>query len=131
MITRIKFAFAELVSPRPVPRLLPGHPLHRTADPFSGNEFPNPQQACVGDSGLPVSVEVGANVDTAAGAHTITGNGTLLDTCAIDSTNPTFAPSLKWRGGVIVMPRSPLENFNGCKGWGEVSNDSSPRTPEF
>jgi len=92
------------------PVYFPGNLSTEPLTAFSGNESPNPQQACPGYSGLPVFVEVGANVSTAAGAHTMTGNGSPLNTCAIDSSNSTFAGSLKWHGGVIVMPQSPLQN---------------------
>ena len=79
---------------------------------YSGNESPNPLQACAGYSGsvgLPVFIEVGGNVSTTAGpVHTFTGNGTPLAHCVIDSQNPTFTSYLKWRGAVIVIPKAPL-----------------------
>lgn len=79
---------------------------------YSGNESPNPLQACAGYSGtvgLPVFIEVGGNVSTTTGpVHTFTGNGTPLAHCVIDSQNPTFTSYLKWRGAVIVIPKAPL-----------------------
>jgi uncharacterized protein YkwD len=92
------------------PVYFPGNLSTEPLTSFSGNEFPDPTSACPGYGGLPVFVEVGGNVSTAVGAHTITANGTVLDTCAIDSTNSTLGSYLKARGGVIVMPRQPLQN---------------------
>jgi uncharacterized protein YkwD len=92
------------------PVYFPGNLSTEPLTTFSGNETPDPLQACPGYSGLPVFVEVGSNVNTAAGTiHTFTGNGVALDNCVIDSTNPTFTSYLKWRGGVIMMPRQPLQ----------------------
>jgi hypothetical protein len=60
---------------------------------------------------LPVFVEVGGNVATTAGPiHTITGNGVSFENCVIDSTNPTLGSSLRSRGGVVLIPRQPLQN---------------------
>ena len=93
------------------PVVFPGNLATEPLTSYSGNEFPNPQQACPGYTGLPLFVEVGANVDTTAGpVHSLTGNGTALTHCIIDSTNPTFTSYLKWRGGVIVFPQQPLQN---------------------
>jgi len=92
------------------PVFFPGNGATEPLTSYSGNESPNPQSACPGYNGLPLFIEIGGNVSTAAGAHTLTGNGTLLDTCTIDSANPSFTSNLKWRGGVIVMPRAPLQN---------------------
>ena len=55
-------------------------------------------------------IEVGGNVSTSATVHTITANGTVLDTCTIDSSNASLASYMTARGGVIIMPRSPLRN---------------------
>jgi hypothetical protein len=79
---------------------------------YSGHEFPNPLQACSGYSvpvGLPVFVQVGGNVATTAGAHSFTGNGTPLEHCVIDSHNSAVGSMLASRGGVIVIPRQPLQ----------------------
>jgi hypothetical protein len=80
---------------------------------YSGNEFPNPLQACpgyTGTVGLPVFVEVGGNVSTTAGStHSFTGNGAALAHCVIDSSNAAVGSYLKWRGGVIVIPQKPLQ----------------------
>jgi len=93
------------------PVFFPGNLSTEPLTRYSGNEFPDPQTACPGFSGLPVFVEVGGNVSTTAGAvHTIIGNGTSLPDCVIDSTNPTLGSYLKERGGVILMPQSPLQN---------------------
>jgi hypothetical protein len=92
------------------PVFFPGNGASEPLTAYSGNESPNPQSACPGYSGLPLFIEIGGNVDTVAGAHTLTGNGTLLATCVIDSSNPSFAGNLKWRGGVIVMPQAALQS---------------------
>jgi hypothetical protein len=60
-------------------------------------------------TGLPVFVEVGGNVATTVTVHTITGNGTPLAHCVIDSTNANLAQYLTGRGGVIVIPQQPLQ----------------------
>jgi hypothetical protein len=99
-----------MTAPGQYPVFFPGNGTTEPLTSYSGNEFPDPTQACPGYTGLPVFVEVGANVDTTAGAvHSFTGNGTALTHCVIDSTNPTFASYLKWRGGVIVFPQAPLQ----------------------
>jgi hypothetical protein len=80
---------------------------------YSGNEWPNPLQACPGYSGtvgLPVFIEVGGNVATTAGpTHSFTGNGTPLAHCVIDSQNAALSGYLKERGAVIVIPQAPLK----------------------
>jgi hypothetical protein len=93
------------------PVYFPGNNSTEPLKAYSGNETPNPQQACPGYTGLPLFIEVGANVNTAAGpVHTLVANGTSLANCVIDSTNATFASYLKWRGGVIIFPQQPLQN---------------------
>jgi len=91
-------------------------PANGSSEPltqYSGNEFPDPLQACPGyavPTGLPVFVEVGGNLSTTAGAvHSFTGNGVALDHCVIDSTNSSVGSYLTTRGGVIVVPRQPLQ----------------------
>jgi hypothetical protein len=94
------------------PVLFPGNNTREPLTTYSGNEFPDPLQACAGYSmptGLPIFIEVGGNVATTAGAvHTFTGNGVPLAHCVIDSTNGALGSSLKYRGGVILIPRQPL-----------------------
>ena len=100
-----------MTAPGQYPVFFPGNGTTEPLTSYSGNEFPDPTQACPGYTGLPVFVEVGANVATTAGAvHSFTGNGSALTHCVIDSTNPTFASYLKWRGGVIVFPQAPLQS---------------------
>jgi hypothetical protein len=81
---------------------------------YSGNEFPDPLQACPGYSlpaGLPVFIEIGGSVRTTAGSsHSFTGNGVALAHCVIDSTNSAVGSYLQQRGGVIVVPRQPLQS---------------------
>jgi FG-GAP-like repeat/Cysteine-rich secretory protein family len=99
-----------MTAPGQYPVYFPGNGTTEPLMSYSGNEFPDPTQACPGYTGLPLFVEVGANVATTAGAvHSFTGNGTALTHCVIDSTNPTYASYLKWRGGVIVFPQAPLQ----------------------
>ena len=93
------------------PVYFPGNGSTEPLTAYSGNEFPDPQSACPGYSGLPLFVETGGNVSTTAGpVHTVTANGTALANCVIDSTNATLGNSLKYRGAVIVMPQSPLQS---------------------
>ena len=100
-----------MTAPGQYPVYFPGNGSIEPLTAYSGNEFPDPTQACPGYSGLPVFIEVGANVATTAGpVHTLVGNGASLTNCVIDSTNATFAPYLTWRGGVIVFPQQPLQN---------------------
>ena len=101
-----------MTAPGQYPVFFPGNGSTEPLTAYSGNEFPDPtgSTGCPGYSGLPLFIEVGGNVNTSASAHAVTQNGTLLDTCAIDSTNATYSSYLKWRGGVIVMPRSPLQS---------------------
>ena len=100
-----------MTAPGQYPIFFPGNGTTEPLTAYSGNEFPDPTQACPGYTGLPLFVEVGANVVTTAGTvHSFTGNGVPLVHCVIDSTNPTFASYLKWRGGVIVFPQAPLQN---------------------
>lgn len=95
------------------PVYFPGNGSTEPLTQYSGNEFPDPLQACPGyavPTGLPVFIEVGGNVNTAVGAvHTITGNGTSLANCAIDSSNSAVGSYLYTRGGVILVPRQPLQ----------------------
>jgi hypothetical protein len=92
----------------------PGNGVTEPLTNYSGNEFPDPLQACPGYSGpagLPVFIEVGGNVRTVAGsAHSFTGNGVALQHCVIDSTNSAVGSYLVTRGGVIVVPKQPLQN---------------------
>ncbi len=91
----------------------PGNGMTVPLRSYSGNEFPDPLSACPGYSlptGLPVFVELGGNVATTVTLHSFTGNGTPLAHCVIDSThNPSLAGYLTSRGGVIVIPRAPLQ----------------------
>jgi uncharacterized protein YkwD len=111
------------------PAYFPGNQTTEPLTAYSGNEFPDPTSACPGYAGLPVFIELGANVSTTATVHTITGNGTLLDTCAIDSTNASLSSYLKPRGGVIVMPKQPLQT--GVKYVVALTVNGSPYTWSF
>jgi uncharacterized protein YkwD len=99
-----------MTAPGTYPVYFPGNLSTEPLTTFSGNEFPDPHLACPGATGLPLFIEVGANIDTTAGPATLTGNGTSLANCIIDSTNGTFEPYTKWRGGVIIFPQAPLQN---------------------
>ena len=94
------------------PVFFPGNGSSVPLTQYSGNEWPDPLQACSGYTmpvGLPVFVQVGGNVATTAGAHTFTGNGTPLEHCVIDSNSPSVGSNLTGRGAVIVIPRQPLQ----------------------
>jgi hypothetical protein len=100
--------------PFPNPVFWPGNGMTVPLRTYSGNEFPDPLQACPGYSaptGLPVFIELGGNIATSApsAGSSFTGNGTPLQHCVIDSTNSTLSPYLKDRGGVIVIPLQPLQ----------------------
>jgi hypothetical protein len=93
------------------------YPGNGTTEPlrtFGGGEYPDPLQACSGYSaptGPPVIIQVGSNVATTAGTvHSFTGNGVALQHCVIDSRNAVLGSSLKWHGGVILIPKAPLQN---------------------
>jgi hypothetical protein len=94
------------------PVYFPGNGSSVPLRSYNGGEFPDPLQACAGYStptGLPAFIQVGGNVATSVTAHAFTGNGTPLDHCVIDSTNPSVGNNLTYRGGVIVVPRQPLQ----------------------
>ena len=94
------------------PVYFPGNGSSEPLTSYSGYEFPDPLTACSGYSmptGLPVFVQVGGNVTTSVSAHAFIGNGTALPHCVIDGNNPTLGSDLHARGGVIVIPRSPLQ----------------------
>jgi hypothetical protein len=95
------------------PTFFPGNGANEPLTTYAGGEFPDPLQACSGytaPTGLPVFIEVGGNVSTAVGSvHSFTGNGVALENCAIDSTNPNVSSYLYTRGGVIIVPRQPLQ----------------------
>lgn len=91
----------------------PGRNVTEPLTSYSGNEFPDPLQACPGytaPTGLPVFIELGGNVSTTAGpVHSFTGNGVPLAHCVIDSNNASVGSYLKERGGVIVVPQQRLQ----------------------
>jgi cysteine-rich secretory family protein/repeat uncharacterized protein DUF346 len=95
------------------PVFWPGNNVTEPLTTYSGNEFPDPLQACAGyavPTGLPVFLEVGGNVNTTVGpVHSFTGNGIALAHCVIDSSNAAVGSYLYPRGGVIVIPRQPLQ----------------------
>jgi uncharacterized protein YkwD len=95
------------------PVYFPGDGTTEPLTNYSGNEFPDPLQACSAYSlptGLPVFIEIGGNVNTTVTAHSFTGNGVSLAHCVIDSTYAATNSYLYARGGVIVVPRVPLVN---------------------
>ncbi len=95
------------------PVFWPGNRVSEPMTTYGGGEFPDPLQACSGYSaptGLPVFIEIGGNVNTTAGAvHSFTGGGVSLEHCVIDSTNAALSSYLYTRGGVIVVPKQPLQ----------------------
>ena len=93
------------------PVFFPGNGANVPLSSYSGNEFPDPLQACPGYSaptGLPAFVEVGGNVATTVTAHSFTANGIAMPNCVIDSNSPSVGSNLTSRGGVIVIPQQPL-----------------------
>jgi hypothetical protein len=95
------------------PMFYPGNGATVPLSKFDGGESPNPLQACPGyaaPTGLPIFVEVGGNVSTTATVHSFTGDGVALTHCVIDSRNAALGGSLKWHGGVILIPKLPLQN---------------------
>jgi fibronectin type III domain protein/cysteine-rich secretory family protein len=93
------------------PVYFPGNGATVPLTSYHGQESPNPLQACPGytaPSGLPAFIEVGGNVTTSVTAHSFTGDGVALAHCVIDSNTPSIGSGLRYRGGVIVMPRAPL-----------------------
>jgi Cysteine-rich secretory protein family len=94
------------------PVYFPGNGTTEPLTTYTGGESPNPLQACSGytaPTGLPVFIEVGANVATTVGAvHSFTGNGVALSHCVIDSNNAALSTYLTYRGGVILVPKAPL-----------------------
>ncbi len=115
------------------PVYFPGNGSTEPLTSYSGNEFPDPLQACPGYSmptGLPVFIELGGNVATTAGpVHSFTGNGSPLEHCVIDSTNSAVGSSLTGRGGVIVIPRQPLQT--GVRYVVSLTVNGSPYTWSF
>jgi len=115
------------------PVYFPGNGTTEPLTTYSGNEFPDPLQACPGYSsptGLPLFIELGGNVRTVAGpAHTLTGNGTPLNHCVIDSTNSALSGYLVSRGGVIVIPQQPLQT--GVKYVVSLTVNGAPYTWSF
>ena len=95
------------------PVYFPGNGATEPLTSYGGGEFPDPLQACPGYSvptGLPVFIQVGGNVSTVAGpVHSFTGNGVPLNHCVIDSTNSAVGSYLVARGGVILIPQTPLQ----------------------
>ena len=95
------------------PVYFPGNGTTEPLTTYGGGEFPDALQACPGYSaptGLPVFIEVGGNVfTTASPTHSFTGNGVALEHCIIDSTVPSVGSNLTGRGGVIVVPKQPLQ----------------------
>jgi hypothetical protein len=89
----------------------PGNGITVPLRSYNGYESPDPLQACPGytaPTGLPAFVQIGSNVATSVTVHTLTGNGSPLAHCVIDSNTPSVGSGLRWRGGVIVIPQQPL-----------------------
>jgi Cysteine-rich secretory protein family len=115
------------------PVYFPGNGTTEPLTTYSGGEFPDPLQACPGYSvptGLPVFIQVGGNVNTVAGpVHSFTGNGVPLNHCVIDSTNPAVGSYLVARGGVILIPQTPLQS--GVKYAAALTVNGQPYTWSF
>jgi len=115
------------------PVFFPGKGTTEPLTNYSGNEFPDPLQACPGYSmpvGLPLFLELGRNMSTSAGAaHTLTGNGTPLAHCVIDSSNSAVGSYLADRGAVVVIPQQPLQQ--GVKYVVALTVNGAPYTWSF
>ena len=115
------------------PVFFPGNGTTEPLTTYNGGEFPDPLQACSGytaPTGLPVFIQVGGNVATTASpVHSFTGNGVPLEHCIIDSTVPSVGSNLTGRGGVIVVPKLPLQN--GVKYVVALTVNSVPYTWSF
>jgi hypothetical protein len=111
----------------------PGNGVSEPLTSYTGGEYPDPLQGCPGygvPSGLPVYIQVGGNVQTVAGpSHSFTGNGVALEHCVIDSTNSAVGSNLYTRGGVIVIPRQPLQS--GVKYVVSLTVNGTPYTWSF
>jgi hypothetical protein len=100
------------------PVYFPGDGSTEPLTVYGGGEFPDPLQGpCAGyvvPTGLPVFIQIGGNVATAAGVvHTIVGSnnpGVQLENCVLDSSTPNVGANLTYRGGVVLIPRQPLQN---------------------
>jgi hypothetical protein len=96
------------------PVYFPGNGSTEPLRTYGGGESPDPLQGnCSGytaPTGLPVFVEIGGNIATTAGpVHTFTANGALLEHCILDSSSPNVGGNLTNRGGVVLIPRLPLQ----------------------
>lgn len=114
------------------PVFFPGNGTTEPLTTYSGGEFPDPLSACSGyavPTGLPVVIQVGGNVATSVTAHSFTGNGTPLAHCVIDSNTPNIGSDLTGRGGVIIVPRQPLQN--GVRYAVAVTVNGTPYTWSF
>ena len=93
------------------PVFFPGNGTTEPLTSYGGYESPDPLQACPGytaPTGLPVFIQVGGNVSTSVGAHAFTANGAPLTHCVVDTSNAAVGASLRYRGAVLLIPRSPL-----------------------
>ena len=114
------------------PVFFPGNGTTEPLTSYGGGEYPDPLQACSGYSapaGLPVFIQVGGNVNTAVGVHSFTGNGVALPHCVIDSNTPPVGNGLISRGGVILIPRNPLQS--GVKYVVSLTVNGTPYTWSF
>ena len=90
----------------------PGNGSTEPLTQYSGNEFPDPLQACPGYSvptGLPVFIEIGGNVKTTVTASSFSTGTTQLPHCVIDGNNSALSSYLYTRGGAILIPQQPLQ----------------------
>jgi hypothetical protein len=97
------------------PVFFPGNGSTQPLRTYGGGESPDPLQGnCAGyaaPTGLPVFVELGGNIATTAGpVHTFTSNGVPLEHCILDSSAPNVGSNLTYRGGVVLIPRQPLQD---------------------
>lgn len=94
------------------PVYFPGNGSTEPLTTYGGGEFPDPLQDCsayTAPTGLPVFIQVGGNVATAASLDSFTGNGVPLPHCVLDSTSANVGSNLTYRGAVVIIPRNPLQ----------------------
>ena len=87
---------------------------------FSG-EWPTPLTSCPGyafPAGLPITIELGLNVEAKLSDYQITRDGHSVESCGIDATsyqNPVNAEQVRGReimrqlGAAMIVPRYPLD----------------------
>jgi uncharacterized protein YkwD len=148
---------ASSAAPLAAPVEFPADKSITTLNSFS-NEWPTPLTACAGfayPAGLPVTIELGANVDAKLSDYQITRDGHGMEACGIDAAtyqNPVSAEQERGRevlrdlGAAVIIPRYPLHpgryavsatvndhayqwTFVVAAASGETANENAPAAP--